>query len=139
MAGELARMFASLGFKVDPTGADLFESKLRGLRESSANFARNLGVVGQQLDKVKSKVNSLNSAIGKDQRGTGAGASAAYSKLAAYVERIHCKRIWTFKRIFAGETHFVSRTHFRSRCTTTLRGTKNIFICKKAQKSAHKK
>src|SRR5699024_9620333 len=81
-------MFASLGFKVDPTGADLFESKLRGLRESSANFARNLGVVGQQLDKVKSKVNSLNSAIGKDQRGTGAGASAAYSKLAAYVERV---------------------------------------------------
>jgi len=89
MAGELARMFASLGFKVDPSGAELFESQLRSLRASSANLARNLKVVGDQLDNVKKKVLSLNSAMNKDSKvGAKQGVTNSYSKMATYVDRV---------------------------------------------------
>lgn len=88
MQSEIAKMFTTLGFKVDMTGLNEFESKLRQLRASSANFARNLNVVGDKLDKVRKKVSSLNSVLNKDLKATGSGTSQYYSKLASYVERV---------------------------------------------------
>lgn len=88
MQSEIAKMFTTLGFKVDMTGLNEFESKLRQLRASSATFARNLNVVGDKLDKVRKKVSSLNSVLNKDLKATGSGTSQYYSKLASYVERV---------------------------------------------------
>lgn len=89
---ELTRMFASLGFKVDDTGAAQFESRLRSLRENSAMFARNLGVVANKLSLVKKKVDSLNRSLASDSKSSKSknskGMSESYSRLANYVERV---------------------------------------------------
>ena len=70
MANELATFFSSLGFKVDPSGAEIFEQQLRSLRASSALLARNLGAVSNQLDSVTRKARSLQSVLNKDVRVT---------------------------------------------------------------------
>lgn len=89
---ELTRMFASLGFKVDDTGAAQFESRLRTLRENSALFARNLGVVANKLTLVKKKVDALNRSLASDSKSSKSknnkGMSESYSRLANYVERV---------------------------------------------------
>ena len=89
---ELTRMFASLGFKVDDTGAAQFESRLRALRENSALFARNLGVVANKLSLVKKKVDALNRSLASDSKSSKSknnkGMSESYSRLANYVERV---------------------------------------------------
>lgn len=89
---ELTRMFASLGFKVDDTGAAQFESRLRSLRENSAMFARNLGVVANKLTLVKKKVDALNRSLASDSKSSKSkndkGMSESYSRLANYVERV---------------------------------------------------
>lgn len=89
---ELTRMFASLGFKVDDTGAAQFESRLRTLRENSAMFARNLGVVANKLTLVKKKVDALNRSLASDSKSSKSknnkGMSESYSRLANYVERV---------------------------------------------------
>lgn len=89
---ELTRMFASLGFKVDDTGAAQFESRLRTLRENSAMFARNLGVVANKLTLVKKKVDALNRSLSSDSKSSKSknnkGMSESYSRLANYVERV---------------------------------------------------
>lgn len=89
---ELTRMFASLGFKVDDTGAAQFESRLRTLRENSAMFARNLGVVANKLTLVKKKVDALNRSLASDSKSSKSKnnkeMSESYSRLANYVERV---------------------------------------------------
>lgn len=89
---ELTRMFASLGFKVDDTGAAQFESRLRTLRENSAMFARNLSVVANKLTLVKKKVDALNRSLASDSKSSKSknnkGMSESYSRLANYVERV---------------------------------------------------
>lgn len=89
---ELTRMFASLGFKVDDTGAAQFESRLRTLRENSAMFARNLGVVANKLTLVKKRVDALNRSLASDSKSSKSknnkGMSESYSRLANYVERV---------------------------------------------------
>ena len=86
---ELTRMFASLGFKVDDNGAAQFESRLRTLRENSAMFARNLGVVANKLTLVKKKVDALNRSLASDSKSSKSknnkGMSESYSRLANYV------------------------------------------------------
>lgn len=89
---ELTRMFASLGFKVDDTGAAQFESRLRTLRENSALFARNLGVVATKLETVQKKIAALNRSLASDGKSSKSkdkqGMSESYSRLANYVERV---------------------------------------------------
>lgn len=89
MANELATFFTSLGFKVDPSGAELFENQLRGLRANSALLARNLGVVADKLDVVRKKAIALNSVMNKDNKVVNSkGTTAAYSRMDKYVEGV---------------------------------------------------
>ena len=43
MSNQIASMFASLGFKVDTTGLDTFNSKLREVRGNTVVASRNIG------------------------------------------------------------------------------------------------
>lgn len=88
---ELARMFATLGFKVDQTGLKGFEDALRNLRGSAAKLSTNLRSVGTQLDSVKKKVTALNAALNQDikTKKLGSNTQESYSRLAKYVERVN--------------------------------------------------
>ena len=88
---ELARMFATLGFKVDQTGLNSFEEALRNLRGSAAKLSSNLRSVGTQLDSVKKKVTALNAALNQDTKTKklGSNTQESYSRLAKYVERVN--------------------------------------------------
>ena len=90
MANELATFFTSLGFKVDPSGAELFEQQLRSLRANTALLARNLGAVSNQLDSVTKKARTLQTVLNRDTKVTNSkGTSAAYSKMDRYVESVN--------------------------------------------------
>lgn len=79
---QIAKFFASLGFKVDMTGLNEFENKLKDVRKSSALFARNLKVLANRLEDVKTKVNNINGKLDltSQKKGTG-GVADAYNKL----------------------------------------------------------
>lgn len=80
---QIAKFFASLGFKVDMTDLNAFENKLKDVRKSSALFARNLKVLSNRLQEVNDKVKRVNEKLDLTSQKKGAGGvSEAYSKLA---------------------------------------------------------
>ena len=59
MSNQIASMFASLGFKVDTTGLDAFNSKLREVRGNTVVAARNIGVLAEQLRSASSALDGV--------------------------------------------------------------------------------
>lgn len=88
---EIARMFATLGFKVDQTGLNSFEGALRSLRSTAAKLNAELKPIGTQLDVLKKKASNLNQVLNQDVKSKklGSNTQESYSRLAKYVERVN--------------------------------------------------
>lgn len=63
MSNQIASMFASLGFKVDTTGLDSFNSKLREVRGDTVVAARNIGVLAEKLRSASSALDGVNTRL----------------------------------------------------------------------------
>lgn len=63
MSNQIASMFASLGFKVDTTGLDAFNSKLREVRGNTVVAARNIGVLAEKLRSASSALDGVNTRL----------------------------------------------------------------------------
>ena len=63
MSNQIASMFASLGFKVDTTGLDSFNSKLREVRGNTVVAARNIGVLAEKLRSASSALDGVNTRL----------------------------------------------------------------------------
>lgn len=85
---QLTKMFASLGFKVDPTGAQVFESNIRQMRTSAAKFGRSLGQVSDRLDRVIKKAKDLNTSMKNSFKVSSKGTTNQYKKLAENIARV---------------------------------------------------
>lgn len=65
MSNQIASMFASLGFKVDTTGLDAFNSKLREVRGNTVFAARNIGVLAEKLRSASSALDGVTNRLDK--------------------------------------------------------------------------
>lgn len=65
MSKQIASMFASLGFKVDTTGLDAFNSKLREVRGNTVVAARNIGVLAEKLRSASSALDGVTTKLDK--------------------------------------------------------------------------
>lgn len=65
MSNQIASMFASLGFKVDTTGLDSFNSKLREVRGNTVVAARNIGVLAEKLRSASSALDGVTTKLDK--------------------------------------------------------------------------
>lgn len=65
MSNQIASMFASLGFKVDTTGLDAFNSKLREVRGNTVVAARNIGVLAEKLRSASSALDGVTTKLDK--------------------------------------------------------------------------
>lgn len=63
MSNQIASMFASLGFKVDTTGLDSFNSKLREVRGNTVVAARNIGNLAEKLRSASSALDGVNTRL----------------------------------------------------------------------------
>ena len=62
---QIASLFASLGFKVDDKGLDLFQSKLKSVRADTALFARNAKVLASNLRSMSASLDGVTSRLDK--------------------------------------------------------------------------
>ena len=65
MSNQIASMFASLGFKVDTTGLDAFNSKLREVRGNTVVASRNIGVLAEKLRSASSALDGVTTKLDK--------------------------------------------------------------------------
>lgn len=65
MSNQIASMFASLGFKVDTTGLDTFNSKLREVRGNTVVASRNIGVLAEKLRSASSALDGVTTKLDK--------------------------------------------------------------------------
>jgi len=65
MSNQIASMFASLGFKVDTTGLDNFNSKLRDARGNTVVAARNIGVLAEKLRSASAALDGVTTKLDK--------------------------------------------------------------------------
>ena len=65
MSNQIASMFASLGFKVDTTGLDDFNSKLREVRGNTVFAARNIGVLAENLRSASAALDGVTNKLDK--------------------------------------------------------------------------
>ena len=65
MSNQIASMFASLGFKVDTTGLDSFNSKLREVRGNTVVAARNIGVLAEKLRSASAALDGVTTRLDK--------------------------------------------------------------------------
>ena len=65
MSNQIASMFASLGFKVDTTGLDSFNSKLREVRGNTVVAARNIGVLAEKLRSASAALDGVTTKLDK--------------------------------------------------------------------------
>ena len=65
MSNQIASMFASLGFKVDTTGLDNFNSKLREVRGNTVVAARNIGVLAEKLRSASAALDGVTTKLDK--------------------------------------------------------------------------
>ena len=65
MSNQIASMFASLGFKVDTTGLDNFNSKLIEVRGNTVVAARNIGVLAEKLRSASAALDGVTTKLDK--------------------------------------------------------------------------
>lgn len=65
MSKQIASMFASLGFKVDTTGLDAFNNKLKEARGNTVVASRNIGVLAEKLRSASSALDGVTSKLDK--------------------------------------------------------------------------
>lgn len=65
MSNQIASMFASLGFKVDTTGLDAFNSKLKDVRGNAAEAAKDIGVLAENLRSASAALDGVTNRLDK--------------------------------------------------------------------------
>lgn len=87
---QIASLFASLGFKVDDKGLDLFQSKLKSVRADTALFARNAKVLASNLRNMSASLDGVTSRLDKvGLKKANVNISDSYTEVAKSVARVH--------------------------------------------------
>lgn len=87
---QIASLFASLGFKVDDKGLDLFQSKLRSVRADTAFFARKAKALAENLRSMSASLDGVTARLDKvGLKKANANISDSYTEVAKSVARVH--------------------------------------------------
>lgn len=90
---KVASLFASLGFKLDETGLNAFEKKLRGFSTITSAFTSQLKEINSEISKLDKSLSKLNSKLHLDSKqkrkaNEGQSKTTAYSKIQTYTEKV---------------------------------------------------
>lgn len=86
---QIAKMFASLGFKVDPTGLNNLKKGLKDARAELTNFNRGSVKSTKQLRSLRREVDKLSTSLGKIKSAGGTTGGGAYSNMASSVHKLN--------------------------------------------------
>ena len=136
MSNQIASMFASLGFKVDTTGLDSFNSKLREVRGNTVVAARNIGVLAEKLRNASSALDGVTTKLDKvSLKKANQNIADSYKSVASNVNLVE-KALTSIQNNQKGITKALGRIHASVRAgeplwekyRATVRATKEDLV-----------
>ena len=136
MSNQIASMFASLGFKVDTTGLDSFNSKLREVRGNTVVAARNIGVLAEKLRSASSALDGVTTKLDKvSLKKANQNIADSYKSVASNVNLVE-KALTSIQNNQKGITKALGRIHASVRAgeplwekyRATVRATKEDLV-----------
>ena len=136
MSNQIASMFASLGFKVDTTGLDSFNSKLREVRGNTVVAARNIGVLAEKLRSASSALDGVTIKLDKvSLKKANQNIADSYKSVASNVNLVE-KALTSIQNNQKGITKALGRIHASVRAgeplwekyRATVRATKEDLV-----------
>ena len=136
MSNQIASMFASLGFKVDTTGLDSFNSKLREVRGNTVASARNIGVLAEKLRSASSALDGVTTKLDKvSLKKANQNIADSYKSVASNVNLVE-KALTSIQNNQKGITKALGRIHASVRAgeplwekyRATVRATKEDLV-----------
>lgn len=136
MSNQIASMFASLGFKVDTTGLDVFNSKLREVRGNTVVAARNIGVLAEKLRSASSALDGVTTKLDKvSLKKSNQNIADSYKSVATNVNLVE-KALTSIQNNQKGITKALGRIHASVRAgeplweryRATVRATKEDLV-----------
>lgn len=136
MSNQIASMFASLGFKVDTTGLDNFNSKLREVRGNTVVAARNIGVLAEKLRSASSALDGVTTKLDKvSLKKANQNIADSYKSVASNVNLVE-KALTSIQNNQKGITKALGRIHASVRAgeplwekyRATVRATKEDLV-----------
>lgn len=136
MSNQIASMFASLGFKVDTTGLDSFNSKLREVRGNTVASARNIGVLAEKLRSASSALDGVTTKLDKvSLKKANQNIADSYKSVASNVNLVE-KALTSIQNNQKGITKSLGRIHASVRAgeplwekyRATVRATKEDLV-----------
>ena len=136
MSNQIASMFASLGFKVDTTGLDSFNSKLREVRGNTVASARSIGVLAEKLRSASSALDGVTTKLDKvSLKKANQNIADSYKSVASNVNLVE-KALTSIQNNQKGITKALGRIHASVRAgeplwekyRATVRATKEDLV-----------
>lgn len=136
MSNQIASMFASLGFKVDTTGLDAFNSKLREVRGNTVVASRNIGVLAEKLRSASSALDGVTTKLDKvSLKKANQNIADSYKSVASNVNLVE-KALTSIQNNQKGITKALGRIHASVRAgeplwekyRATVRATKEDLV-----------
>lgn len=136
MSNQIASMFASLGFKVDTTGLDVFNSKLREVRGNTVVASRNIGVLAEKLRSASSALDGVTTKLDKvSLKKANQNIADSYKSVASNVNLVE-KALTSIQNNQKGITKALGRIHASVRAgeplwekyRATVRATKEDLV-----------
>ena len=136
MSNQIASMFASLGFKVDTTGLDSFNSKLREVRGNTVVAARNIGVLAEKLRSASAALDGVTTKLDKvSLKKANQNIADSYKSVASNVNLVE-KALTSIQNNQKGITKALGRIHASVRAgeplwekyRATVRATKEDLV-----------
>lgn len=136
MSNQIASMFASLGFKVDTTGLDSFNSKLREVRGNTVAAARNIGNLAEKLRSASSALDGVTTKLDKvSLKKANQNIADSYKSVASNVNLVE-KALTSIQNNQKGITKALGRIHASVRAgeplwekyRATVRATKEDLV-----------
>lgn len=136
MSNQIASMFASLGFKVDTTGLDSFNSKLREVRGNTVVAARNIGILAEKLRSASSALDGVTTKLDKvSLKKANQNIADSYKSVASNVNLVE-KALTSIQNNQKGITKALGRIHASVRAgeplwekyRATVRATKEDLV-----------
>lgn len=136
MSNQIASMFASLGFKVDTTGLDAFNSKLREVRGNTVAASRNIGVLAEKLRSASSALDGVTTKLDKvSLKKANQNIADSYKSVASNVNLVE-KALTSIQNNQKGITKALGRIHASVRAgeplwekyRATVRATKEDLV-----------
>ena len=136
MSNQIASMFASLGFKVDTTGLDSFNSKLREVRGNTVAASRNIGVLAEKLRSASSALDGVTTKLDKvSLKKANQNIADSYKSVASNVNLVE-KALTSIQNNQKGITKALGRIHASVRAgeplwekyRATVRATKEDLV-----------